>query len=161
MPAILQFPIKNLLPQFNTREKMENKGGDPRDERSLVVVGLIGALFALLLAITSYRRRPFNHPASSFIPSPFIRAFSPSSTFIVDHIIMMLIYSQHRNPLHQASKTLPPSHSTTIPPADLPRANYFFVFNGSSSTSFTGANVGTVALSYQNNRIFRGDVKVA
>ena len=159
MLAILQFPIKNLLPQFSHREKIENKGGDASDERSLVVVGLIGALFALLLASTSYRRWWFNHPASSLIPSPFAKAFPPPPP---PHLsLIILIYSQSRNPLQQAPKTPLPNRSTTIPPADLGRVNYFFFFNDSSNARFAGANLGTVTISYQNNGISRGDVRVA
>ena len=157
MPAILQFPIKNLLPQFNNREKMENKGGDASDERSLVVVGLIGALFAFLLAITSYRRWRLNHPVS-LLPSPFPRAFPPP---LPPHLsLIILMYSQPYNPLQRALQTLLPNRSTTIPPANLARVNQFF-FNNSASAPFASAHLGTVTLSYQNNGISRGDMRVA
>ena len=78
MPAVSQFLIKNLLSQFNNCEKMENKGGDASDdEKGPAVAGLIVALLALFLAITSYRRWRFNHPAPSLLPSPFVRAYPP------------------------------------------------------------------------------------
>jgi len=142
MPAILQFLVRNLLPQFNNSEKMENKGGDATNERSLAVVGLIVALFAFLLAIRFNQRSRFSHPASALSPSPFVRP---------------------RSPLKKAPKILlpNPNRSTTIPPADLARANYFFFFNGTSDAPFAGANLGTVTLSYQNNGISRGDMRVA
>lgn len=54
---------------------MENKGGDTSDERGLVVV-LTVALIASFLAI-AYQRWPFNQPAPSLIPSPFVRACRP------------------------------------------------------------------------------------
>ena len=156
MPAVSQFLIKNLLLQFNKHEKMENKG-DASDERSSAVVGFIVALFALLLAITSYRRWRFNHPASSSIPSPFARAFPPPP-----HLsLIILIYSQPRNPLQQAPKTLPSNRSTTIPPADLAKVNHVSIFNYYSNAPFAGANVGTVTFSSQNNGISRGDMRVA
>ncbi|PUU75329.1 hypothetical protein B9Z19DRAFT_1195564 [Tuber borchii] len=138
MPAVLQFLIRNLLPQFNNREKMENKGGDASDERNLAVMGLIGALLALSLAITSYRRWRINHPAPSLLPSPF-----------------------YHDPLQQAPKTLLPNGSTTIPPPDLARVNHVSIVNYYSNAPFVGANVGTVTLSYQNNGISKGDMRVA
>ena len=77
MPAASWFPIKDLVSQFNKCEKMENKGGDAID-RSLVVVGLAVALFALFLTTISYYQRwPCNHPAPSLIPPPFARACPP------------------------------------------------------------------------------------
>ena len=76
MPAVSQFPIKDLLLQVNKCEEMENEGGEASD-RSLVAVGLVATFFALLLAITSYRHWWFNHPAPSLIPSSFVRAFPP------------------------------------------------------------------------------------
>ena len=159
MPAILQFPIKNLLLQFNNREKMENKGGDASNERSSAVVGLIVALFALILAIISYRCWRFNHPVSSLLPSPFARAFPPPPP---PHLsLIILIYSQPHNPLQRAPKALLPNRSTTIPPANLARVNQFFFFNDSSNAPFAGANLSAVTLSYQNNGISRGDMRVA
>ena len=75
MPAVCQFLIKNLLSQFNNREKMENKRGDTSDKRGLVAV-LTVALIASFLAI-AYQHWPFNHPAPSLIPSLFVRACRP------------------------------------------------------------------------------------
>ena len=158
MLAISQFPIKDLLSQVNKCEKMENKGGDASDRSLVVVVGLVVTLVALFLAITSfYQRWPFNHPAPSLIPSPFV-GVCPHSLPLSR---IMLIYSQPRNPLQKAPKTLFPSRSATIPPANLARVNQLFFFNDSSNSPFAGANLGTVTLSYQNNGIFRGDVRVA
>ena len=75
--------------------------------------------------------------------------------------LIVLIYPQPRNPLKQAPKALVPNRSTTIPSTDSARVNYFFFFNGTSNAPFAGANLGTVTLSYQNNGISRGDVRVA
>ncbi|PUU75587.1 hypothetical protein B9Z19DRAFT_1153018 [Tuber borchii] len=158
MPVVSQFPIKDLLSQVNKCEKMENKGGDASDLSLVIVVGLAVTLVALFLAITSYYQRwPFNHPAPSLVPSPFVKACPhplPLSW-------IMLTYSQPRNPLQQASKTHLPNHSTTIPPPNLARVNQFFFFNDSSNAPFAGANLGAVTLSYQNNGMSRGDMRVA
>ena len=125
MPVVSQFLIKNLLSQFNRCEKMETKGRDVGDDTNpLAVVGLAIALLTLLPAIMSYRRSRFNGPASSLSSSLFIKACSPPPSLS----LIILIYSQPRNSLKQAPKTLLPNHSATIPPSDLVRVNYFFFF---------------------------------
>ena len=107
MPAVSQFLIKNLLSQVNNREKMENKGGDTSDERGLVAA-LIVALFASFIAI-AYQRWPFNHPAPSLIPSPFVRACPPPSAITVNHTNISLA-SQSVTASSQNSPSKPLNH---------------------------------------------------
>jgi len=109
MPAVAQFPIKDMLSQVNKCGKMENKGGEAGDGRSLVVVGLVVTLVALFLAITSYYQRwPFNHPASSLIPSVFVRA-CPPSTLIVNYTNIFSA-SQSTKASFQSSPSKPLNH---------------------------------------------------
>ena len=101
-------------------------------------------LFLTEALADSIIQRPLHHLHLSLGYAP-----PPSLSLII------LIYSQSRNPLQQAPKTLLPNRSTTIPPADLGRVNYFFFFNDSANAPFAGANLGSVTLSYQNNGISR------
>ena len=158
MPAVSQFPITNCYRNLASVKKMETEGRDASNDRNPVaVVGLVVALLALLFAIMSYRRSRLNRQVPTLLPSPFIKACPPTHPLS----LIILIYSQSRNRLQQAPKTLLPNLSTTVPPTDLARVNYFIFLNGSSNAPFAGANLDTVTLSYQNNGISRGDVRVA
>ena len=154
MLALSHFPIKSLLSQFNKCEKLESKGGDASNDRSPVVVMVMGLAItplALLLVIMSYRYSALNLPASS---SPFIMTCTLHGLLLI-----MLTYSQSHDPLQQVPRTLFPNRSTTILPAHLARVNHVFIYNDYSNAPFAGANLST--FSYQGNGITRGSVRAA
>ena len=150
MPAILPFPIYNLLSQFAKHEPTENRRGGGNGRSQEVITSLIIAVLTLLLAIMSYRHPRFGRSASS---SSLNACPTPSSLSLI-----ILIYFQSRNQLQPVPRTPLPNLSTTIPPADSAIVNHVFIYNNYSNAPYAGANLST--FSYQNNGISKGDMRV-
>ena len=147
MPTVSQFP-----------QQTENKGGDVSNGRStIVVVGFVIILVALYLAVLFYCqfRQQNDDPAPSLSSSLLTPAYPPPLPSLP---LIILIYSQSRDPLQQGLRTHLPNRSATIRPADLAPVNHVFIYNDYSNTPFAGANLNGVNLSYQSGGTSGGDV---
>lgn len=73
---------KSLFAQLNKRDQTGNEGADSNDNNNLVaILGLTITTLTLLVAILTYQNERFPRFLSSLLPSPFVNACPPLTSY--------------------------------------------------------------------------------